>query len=338
MPDPSFFALGATEQADVLTTAADQSGHEAYLLEKDVWVVLTLQALLNSPFGEHLTFKGGTSLSKAYGVIHRFSEDLDITYDIRELAPGLAGESEHPLPPTRSQADKWREKIEDRLDRWVKGEAVKALEAGLSTVGASAEVRADGEKVYVAYQPLLAGYGFVRPEVMVEFGARATGEPREHRTIKCDAAAFVRGVIFPAASPFVMLPERTFWEKATLVHVFCKQQRKKGDRLSRHWHDLVRLDDAGYVETALADRDLAMAVARHKGKFFRENDAGGVRVDYEAAVSGSLFLTPSGEAHGVLADDYAQMVQAGMFYDDAELFAELMARCADIEARANAKR
>lgn len=335
MPDPSFFALGATEQAAILTGAAAQSGRPAYLLEKDAWVVLTLQSLLGSPFGEHLTFKGGTSLSKAYGAIRRFSEDLDITYDIRALAPDLAGD--HPLPATRSQAGKWRKKIRNRLNEWVEGKAQKTIEAGLSRANASAEVRADGEKVYVAYRPLFASDGSVQPEVMVEFGGRATGEPREHRAVECDAAAFARGVVFPSASPFVMLPERTFWEKATLMHVFCKQQRKRGDRLSRHWHDLMRLDDAGYAERALADGSLAREVARHKAVFFPEKGADGAWVDYEAAVSGNLALTPRGEAHDALADDYAQMVRGGMLHGDAEPFAELMAQCADIEARANAK-
>ena len=200
-----------------------------------------------------------------------------------------------------------------------------------------AQVRADGEKVYVAYQPLFAGYDFVRPEVMVEFGGRATGEPREQRTVECDAAAFIPDVTFPSASPFVMLPERTFWEKATLIHVFCQQLQPRVARLSRHWHDLVRLDDTGYAETALADRDLARSVARHKTAFFPEKAADGAQVDYEAAVSGSLCLTPGGEARDALAGDYERMVHDGMLHDDAESFTELMARCGAIESRANAQ-
>lgn len=336
MPDDSFFSLTAQDQIDALEVAASRIGRPAYLLEKDVWVVLVLQALFSAPFGEHLTFKGGTSLSKAYGVIRRFSEDLDITYDIRELIPDLTGPSESPLPATRNQAEKWRKRIEDQLSEWVEDEAAKVIETELSRWGASAQVSAVKERLHVAYRPLSELHVYVKPEVMVEFGGRATGEPREQRPVECDAAAHIPEVIFPSASPLTMIPERTFWEKATLIHVFCKQKKGKGARYSRHWHDLVRLDDAGYAKTALADLDLRRSVAQHKAVFFRERDAGGARIDYEAAVAGSLSLMPDGEAYETLASDYAQMVEGGLLHDDAEPFPGLMARCADIEERANA--
>ena len=80
------------------------------------------------------------------------------------------------------------------------------------------------------------------------------------------------GSCYCIVTPSVMLAERTFWEKATAMHVFCRQQRRRGARLSRHWHDLVRLDDAGYAQAALTDRSLALAVARHKSAFFAEKD------------------------------------------------------------------
>ena len=188
----------------------------------------------------------------------------------------------------------------------------------------------------IDYEPLLGGgYGFVKPRVMVEFGARSTGEPREFRPVVCDAAAFLPDLTFPVARPSTMLAERTFWEKATAVHVFCRQERRRGERLSRHWHDLVRLDDAGIAATALADRALALSVARHKAMFFPEKDATGNRVDYKTAVSGGLQLVPSGFAREALAGDYRAMLDDGMLPDDSEPFEALIERCADIEARAN---
>ena len=150
-----------------------------------------------------------------------------------------------------------------------------------------------------------------------------------------DVGTALPGVTFPTAFPFVMSAERTFWEKATAIHVFCRQQRKRGQRLSRHWHDLVRLDDAGLAEDALVNRSLAEAVARHKSMFFREKDATGSWIDYEAAVSGGLLLVPEGQARTALADDYARMVSDGMLLDDEEPFSQLMDKCAHIQARAN---
>ena len=86
-----FLQLSAGDRRDALGVAADRSGRPAHLLEKDVWVVWALATLYAVPLGEHLVFKGGTSLSKAYQVIRRFSEDVDLTYDIRAIAPDLVG-------------------------------------------------------------------------------------------------------------------------------------------------------------------------------------------------------------------------------------------------------
>ena len=336
MANPRFQSLSVSDQRDALQVAGSRSGRPAHLLEKDVWVVQTLRALVEAPFGEDLTFKGGTSLSKAYQVIRRFSEDIDITHDIRAIAPDLVKhDDEEPLPVTSSQARRWRREIETRLPVWVGEHALPAVEASFAQASLSAQVRAEEDRLFVRYEPLFSDYGFVRPEVLVEFGARATGEPRAERPIACDAAVHVPDVEFPTAHPLVMAAERTFWEKATAVHVFCRQQRTRGERLSRHWHDLVRLDDAGFGETALADRALALSVARHKSMFFRERDAAKNWIDYSAAVSGDLQLVPDGPAHDALAQDYARMVSDGMLLDDAEPFDDLIARCADLEQRAN---
>ena len=99
----AFLLLPAEDRREALSVAADRSGRPAHLLEKDAWVVWALATLYGSPLGEHLVFKGGTSLSKAYQVIRRFSEDVDLTYDIRALAPDLVGDDGEALPKTRSE-------------------------------------------------------------------------------------------------------------------------------------------------------------------------------------------------------------------------------------------
>ena len=157
-------------------------------------MVWALQALVDAPFGHALTFKGGTSLSKAYRAIHRFSEDLDITFDVRTIAADLVADNKGGvIPSTRNQERRWSRTIRKRLARWVAEQALPAI-------------------------------------------------------------------AFPSSRPHVMLAERTFWEKATAAHVFCHQQRMHGDRLSRHWYDLVRLDETEYGARALADRGLARDV------------------------------------------------------------------------------
>ena len=299
-------------------------------------MVQTLEALTASPFGEHLTLKGGTSLAKAFGVTRRFSEDLDVTYDIRAIAPDLVANGEEgALPATRSQERRWTREIRLRLDAWVKDQLLSEVETHFARTSVAARLRSDHDRLYVEYEPLFEDYGFVKPEITVEFGARSTGEPREVRLIQCDAMEYRPEMSFPTAHPHVMAAERTFWEKATAVHVFCRQQRSRGERLSRHWHDLVRLDDAGFAERALADRTLALAVARHKTMFFREKDAAEEWVDYGAAVSGDLQLVPEGSFHEALADDYRRMLSDGMLLDDEERFEDVMERCAELQKRAN---
>ena len=337
MADVQYERLSAAERRDALEVAERQCGQKTYLLDKDTWVVAILRVLFEAPFGPYLVFKGGTSLSKVWRAIRRFSEDIDITYDIRGFAPDLvAGGDDEALPPTRSQERRWTRAIRPRLAEWVREVARPLVAEELERTGFSARVRAQAERLYVAYEPLFVPLGPMRPEVQVDFGARSTGEPHAVRTVVCDAAAHLPGLAFPEAWPAAMLAERTFWEKATSMHVYCLQGRVRGERWSRHWHDLVRLDDAGVVAKALADRDLALAVARHKGMFFRENDSKRHRIDYHAAVSGNLRLVPSGTAQEALAEDYANMLSIGMLLDEDEPFDTLMQRCALIEERANA--
>ncbi len=341
MPEVLFHTFPVGDRRDALEVAARQSGRPAYLLEKDIWVVHALRLLFDAPFGEHLAFKGGTSLSKAYKVIRRFSEDVDITYDIRVIAPDLASEIDKDLSLTRSQSDKWRKKIRRQLNEQVCERILPNIEERLARSGSSAHVYVDKESLSptlrVAYSPLFDDYSFVKSEVMIEFDARSTGEPREERIITCDAAEFLSGdVKFPSVRASVLLAERTFLEKATAIHVFCLQERRRGERLSRHWHDLVRLDNAGYADKALENRPLTFAVARHKTMFFPENGSDGKRIDYHAALSGGLRLIPSGEARQTLADDYARMAEGGILLDDTESFDQLMEQCADIEEKVNA--
>lgn len=332
----AFLALLADDRREALAVASAATGRPVHLLEKDVWVVWALSVLFSSPFGGDLVFKGGTSLSKAYGVIRRFSEDVDLTYDIRTIAGDLVADTEDALPPNRSQEQKWSKTIKARLAEWVEGQVAPLFQAALATSKLEAEVRVEGEKVFIDYAALATGTGYVSPSVMLEFGARATGEPWQVVPVACDAAASLPDLVFPTATPQVMLAERTFWEKATAIHVFCAQGRFRGaERFARHWHDVVRLDDAGYAAKAIADRELADAVAAHKSMFFAEKSVDGEPIDYRRAVSGHLQLAPDEPALALLAADYARMLEDGLLEDGAESFERLIARCREIEGAAN---
>jgi hypothetical protein len=114
----SWFALNQADQVEAVEYAAAQSGRPAHLLEKDIWVVWTLSAIYASPIADTLTFKGGTSLSKVYKVIDRFSEDIDLTYDICALVPDLLREG-NPIPASMSQEKKITRAVRARLPEWI---------------------------------------------------------------------------------------------------------------------------------------------------------------------------------------------------------------------------
>ena len=211
----AFLALSRIDQAEVLELARARSGRPAHLLEKDVWVVWALAALFDSPLAQHLTFKGGTSLSKAYKLIDRFSEDIDLSCDIRSLIPDLLAR-DAALPTTRSQANKWTKAVRERLPQWLATDVNPVLEAALAREHLQAGLEiggADHASVLLHYPATTRGSGYVRPTLTLEFGGRATGEPRQPLQVNCDMDGLVEGVAFPSARPWVMDLARTFGKK-----------------------------------------------------------------------------------------------------------------------------
>jgi hypothetical protein len=110
--------------------------------------VWALDVLFGAPFADHLVFKGGSSLSKAYGIIKRFSEDVDLTYDIRALAPDLVGPSAEPLPPNRSQEKRWTKEIRNRLPRWIGAPVLPVLSHALAEQGYLPDCRPPAKSVH----------------------------------------------------------------------------------------------------------------------------------------------------------------------------------------------
>lgn len=332
-----YFALSREDQGEVLEQAREKTGRPTHLLEKDVWVVWTLDALFESALAADLTFKGGTSLSKAYRIIDRFSEDLDLTYDIRKLIADLTG-GEESLPANRSQASKWTKAVRDRLPDWITREVQPVLQKALELARLDAKLEiagADRDKLLLYYPAVKQGTGYIAPVITLEFGGRATGEPHAVVPVACDMAGQVDGVTFPAAAPLVMSVARTFWEKATATHVYCAQGRIRGERYARHWHDLAAIMRSSHFQAAVEDSVVARAVADHKSHFFGEKDAEGKVIDYSVAVEGGLQIVPNGAAREALAMDYTKMLEDQVMIGDALPFDQLMAVCAELAQRAN---
>lgn len=336
MPE-SWFELSLADQSEALEVAAARSGRPAHLLEKDIWVVWALSAIYASPLGDTLTFKGGTSLSKVYKVIDRFSEDIDLTYDIRELVPDLLRDG-NPIPPSASQEKKVTSAVRSRLPHWIEQNARPVIEQALVACGQQAELSLagnSGDKFIITYPAIKKGTGYAAAAIQLEFGARATGEPHQRHHAACDIAPLIDGVAFPTAQPLVMAAERTFWEKATAAHVYCLQGRLRGDRYSRHWYDLAALAKTTHFESAARDHKLARQVAEHKSMFFTEKDANGGKIDYFRATFGQLQLIPKGPSFDALAQDYTAMLEDGLLAIDQPSFEVVMANCEMIQDKVN---
>lgn len=344
----SWFALAEADQKEALAVAAAESGWPAYLLEKDIWVVWALQILgADQQLLRSLTFKGGTSLSKAYGLINRFSEDVDLTLNIQHLWPevDLARQSTQARPtgavrpPTASSSNGSRRS----LCHCFRGAAASAGLPVELTLKAEQPGRRLPPTIVLHYSPLIeapkGSSGYVRPTVLLEFGAHSTGEPHGPMPITCEAATHLGMLDFPSARPLVMDPKRTFLEKAAAIHVSCRRGRwgsGEGDRYSRHWYDLDRLARAGIAEAAIGDRLLAAEVAQHKEDFWHVTDAEDQPIDYHQALSGNLQLIPTDAARQALESDYRAMVDSGMLRGEFPGFAELLEQISELEEQCNA--
>ena len=329
----AYLSLKPQEQKEILQTAATQLGRQAAVLEKDIWVCWVLQTLFSIPDAHPIAFKGGTSLSKVYDIIDRFSEDVDITLDYRHFCDEF-----DPFSPGVSK-NKIRQ-FSDRLKGYVQAYAndvvVPALNAAISSLPSSShDIRIDktGEKIWFSYPSMVENQDeYLKSEVLIELGGRNVIDPNEQHKIHPYVATLTDGLDFPQATVTVLSPSRTFWEKATLIHVECNRGRLKEspDRLSRHWYDLTRLALHKTGISAINDRALFEDVIRHKEIFFNASYA-----KYDECINGRLLLLPEDEGMRSLKTDYDKMTTAGMMYTAAPEFDEVIEQIREIEAKVN---
>ncbi len=331
---PEFLRLPADEQADILTAMSAKLGRSAQVLQKDVWVCWALRELFGMQRGVRMAFKGGTSLSKVFQAIHRFSEDVDVTLDYRDLCVGL---SVNPFAAGMSNTKKklFSEQLKECVRRYIHQDLMPPISASfnkLTNGKGHVEISGDGEKVKLHY---LSGLGtdthYMGDWILLEFGGRNVTEPNGPHRITAAIANELPAIDFPEADVVVLSPERTFWEKATLMHVACHRQQTTGaERISRHWYDLVMLQRTEIGRNALADRDLLKDVVRHKKVFF---DA--AYANYDACLERDFRLVPDEPLLAALRQDYRQMESSGMFDETPPSFDEIVGVLRQIEDAIN---
>ncbi|MCF6199237.1 MAG: nucleotidyl transferase AbiEii/AbiGii toxin family protein [Hyphomicrobiaceae bacterium] len=330
----SYLELPTRDQKDILQTAATQLDKQETVLEKDIWVCWTLQTLFSIPNAHPMAFKGGTSLSKAYNIIERFSEDVDVTLDYRkfdeDFDPFEQGQS-------RTQINKFSDRLKGHVKKYAIQTVAPFLQEALSKIPAATDSKVDvakcGEKITISYPSAVEETDkYMKSEVLLELGGRNVIDPNETHEISPDIEKIAPTLSFPKGEVVVLSPERTFWEKASLIHVAChsKKINENADRLSRHWYDLTMLMKHDSGKKAVDNRDLFESVINHKKVFFRTGQA-----NYDACLAGKLKLLPNQEALGVLQKDYEKMVAAGMLYGFPIKFEKIVEEIQAIESNIN---
>lgn len=302
--------------------------HEHYKIdpkaaEKDWWVCHVIHAVFSLRCADALTFKGGTSLSKAWGITERFSEDVDISFDKSFF--GLSGD-------TRSARDRIR-----KLSRKYIHETVwEELSATIRVFGAEQcetlyrsreDSDADPTVLLVPYHSVLPAHPYIKETVKIEFSSRSPREPREMRTIVPFAAQLSPMIDFPETEVPTVTPVRTFLEKVFLLHEEFQKDHPRHRRMSRHLYDLWKMDQAGITSKAIECTDLYASLVEHRRTF---NAIRGI--DYSGHRPENLSILPQGDLLPLWEADY-QSMQDQFIYGESPSFPELLKSLAVIRSR-----
>ena len=310
----------------------------AAIVEKDFWVCWTLRRIFEVlQFRPHLIFKGGTSLSKVYRAIERFSEDVDLSLSRRDL--GFADDHDpEKAGISKTEARRRLDALVMECKTVVRDKLVPALRedfaAVLGKAGWSVALdSADPQTVIFTYPSteVSGGMSYVRPAIRLEMGARSDDWPAANAEITPYAAeAFPDLFTIRSCQVRTLAAERTFWEKATLLHAECHRPPDKpaNERLSRHYYDLYRLARQPIADRALEQIGLLERVITHKRFFFARAWA-----HYETARPGTFRLLPAADRLDALRRDYLDM--QAMIFGQAPDWEDIFRELERLEVRIN---
>ena len=328
-----FINLPTSAQQRFIRVLSHNLGLDPQIIEKDWWVTAVLRAVFSLPYSESLSFKGGTSLSKCWKLIERFSEDVDIAVS-REFL-GFSGD----LSKTQI-SDKLRRAacsfVREQLLFDVKD---RLLEQGVPadcftvTVNVTPITTTDPERIEIHYRSNFNSNPYIKSQVIIEVSGRSMSEPRkpvELRSILEDN--------FPE-SPFVeqpiivnaVIPERTFLEKIFLLHEEFSHspEQIRVDRMSRHLYDIIKIADTDIANRALSNRELWNSIVEHRHKFI-----GLKGFDYNTLTPDRIHIVPPDTIIEQWRKDYDAMREI-MIYGDSPEFDDLINRIRALNVRIN---
>ena len=325
----NYFQLSREQQQMVLTQAANKTGLPVQAVEKDLWVTVVLQMVFTLPIAKHLVFKGGTSLSKVWKVIKRFSEDIDVAID-----PSIWG-FEGDL--TKKQIKRLRK----TSSIFVRDDFCQSLQETVNSNGLAdwlqVETDPDGEGdgtypeprvIHIRYKSLFdKKLPYLHSEVKLEIGARSLLEPTTESVVtsiiedELPISTTIKQVMIPTA-----LAEKTFLEKAFLLHeLFSSQTSREANRKSRHLYDLAQMMNTDIAARAIANDELWNTIHHHRELFTSMSG-----VDYSPDIRKRIMLLPPDDVIDDWRNDYKDM-QSSMIYGEKPTFDDLMKMMIELE-------
>lgn len=301
------------------TQISEETGIVPFAVEKDWWVVQILSAITQTKAVSYFIFKGGTSLSKVWKLIERFSEDIDLVFD--------AVNFEHKAPVTRSGVKSLRKRMRKYISCTFKSELEKILHnngfTDVETVYIIPEA-SDADPIQIeVYYPNVVDYpGYIRPRILLEISCTSLNEPCTVQSFGSllDEYYFESSFVEGSINVQTVIPERTFLEKIFLLHE--EFQRPRGrirvERQSRHLYDVFKLIETEIATNAVHDQELYERIVRHR---YLHNRISGV--DYNLHQPQSINPLPLPELLETWKEDYLVM-QEQMIYGDSPKFSDML--------------
>jgi len=322
----AFYQLPDKTKERIFRQAGTERGIPAFAVEKDWWVVQTLRIVFGMDIAEHLIFKGGTSLSKAWNLIDRFSEDVDLALDKAALGIEKVETKKH-VKKLRSKSKHF---IKEEFHPLLKEEFVRA---GFDDIEIIVPDGNENDPLSIEiYYPAITQYSeYIKPRVLIEIGSRSLKEPFAERPI----TTFVTDQ-FPeqdfADEPVVIAaasPEKTFLEKIFLLHEEFQKDEIRTDRLTRHFYDIERIMNTDFAESALSDHELYQTIVQHRKLLFSVST-----VDYNLHQPQTINLIPPDNLLKEWERDYNELSES-MIYGDKLLWENLLGRIRELMERIN---
>lgn len=328
-----FIDLSIEERQDIIRRVQAENGMDLQIIEKDWWVTAVLRALFALPYAEHISFKGGTNLSKCWGLIQRMSEDIDIAIDREFLGfSGQLSKTQISDKLRRAACSFVRKKLQYEL-------AEQMIKDGISKENFKVHVNItpistiDPEIIEVEYSPVFNNNPYIRSKVIIEVSGRSMSEP----VVGVNLRSYIDDVYknAPFAEPDfkvrAVVPQRTFLEKLFLLHEEYHKpiENVRTARISRHLYDICQIINTPIADEALNDKDLYLSVMEHRRVFI------GLRgFDYSTLLPQTLNIVPPTDIQDLWRQDYRDM-QESMIYGDSPSFDQLIEKLKMLNARIN---